>query len=126
MLWYNLRNYMQNIVLNRAYVGRLAPSPTGALHLGNVRTFMVAWLRARAQGGRRRRPRQQGGEQGRGADGRERRFLVPHPSPNHLERSVPYTHPHLGVTVPEYQSIQVSMGVAWMAPTFSMTMPPPT
>lgn len=29
------------------YVGRIAPSPTGALHLGNVRTFMVAWLRAR-------------------------------------------------------------------------------
>lgn len=35
-----------------SYVGRLAPSPTGALHLGNVRTFMVAWLRARSQGGR--------------------------------------------------------------------------
>ena len=34
------------------YVGRLAPSPTGALHLGNVRTFMVAWLRARSLGGR--------------------------------------------------------------------------
>ena len=34
------------------YVGRLAPSPTGALHLGNVRTFMVAWLRARSRGGR--------------------------------------------------------------------------
>ena len=34
------------------YTGRLAPSPTGALHLGNVRTFMVAWLRARSQGGR--------------------------------------------------------------------------
>ena len=34
------------------YVGRLAPSPTGALHLGNARTFMVAWLRARSQGGR--------------------------------------------------------------------------
>ncbi len=33
-------------------VGRLAPSPTGALHLGNVRTFMVAWLRARSQGGK--------------------------------------------------------------------------
>ena len=31
--------------------GRLAPSPTGALHLGNARTFMVAWLRARASGG---------------------------------------------------------------------------
>lgn len=30
----------------------MAPSPTGALHLGNVRTFMIAWLRARAQGGR--------------------------------------------------------------------------
>ena len=34
------------------YVGRLAPSPTGALHLGNVRTFMIAWLRARVRGGR--------------------------------------------------------------------------
>ena len=34
------------------YVGRLAPSPTGALHLGNVRTFMIAWLRARKTGGR--------------------------------------------------------------------------
>ena len=36
----------------KGYVGRLAPSPTGALHLGNVRTFMVAWLRARSRGGR--------------------------------------------------------------------------
>jgi len=34
------------------YVGRLAPSPTGALHLGNVRTFMIAWLRARTSGGK--------------------------------------------------------------------------
>ena len=34
------------------YVGRLAPSPTGALHLGNARTFMIAWLRARASGGK--------------------------------------------------------------------------
>ncbi|MBP5791586.1 MAG: tRNA glutamyl-Q synthetase, partial [Kiritimatiellae bacterium] len=34
------------------YVGRLAPSPTGALHLGNVRTFMIAYLRARLSGGR--------------------------------------------------------------------------
>jgi len=33
-------------------VGRLAPSPTGALHLGNARTFMVAWLKARSAGGR--------------------------------------------------------------------------
>jgi glutamyl-tRNA synthetase len=36
----------------KKYIGRLAPSPTGALHLGNVRTFMIAWLRARSQNGR--------------------------------------------------------------------------
>lgn len=35
-----------------AYVGRLAPSPTGALHLGNARSFLIAWLRARSLGGR--------------------------------------------------------------------------
>ena len=34
------------------YVGRIAPSPTGALHIGNVRTFMIAWLRARSLGGK--------------------------------------------------------------------------
>jgi glutamyl-tRNA synthetase len=34
-----------------SYRGRLAPSPTGALHLGNARTFLVAWLRAREAGG---------------------------------------------------------------------------
>jgi glutamyl-tRNA synthetase len=33
------------------YRGRLAPSPTGALHLGNARTFLVAWLRARQAAG---------------------------------------------------------------------------
>ncbi|MBL8726770.1 MAG: tRNA glutamyl-Q(34) synthetase GluQRS [Planctomycetes bacterium] len=33
------------------YVGRLAPSPTGALHLGNARTFLLAWLAARSRGG---------------------------------------------------------------------------
>ncbi len=33
------------------YVGRLAPSPTGYLHLGNARTFLVTWLRARQAGG---------------------------------------------------------------------------
>lgn len=32
-------------------VGRLAPSPTGALHLGNARTFLLAWLSVRARGG---------------------------------------------------------------------------
>jgi len=30
---------------------RLAPSPTGALHLGNARTFLLTWLHARAAGG---------------------------------------------------------------------------
>lgn len=33
-------------------VGRLAPSPTGALHLGNARSFLLAWLSIRSQGGR--------------------------------------------------------------------------
>jgi glutamyl-tRNA synthetase len=32
-------------------IGRLAPSPTGALHLGNIRTFMIAWLQMRSCGG---------------------------------------------------------------------------
>jgi glutamyl-tRNA synthetase len=31
---------------------RLAPSPTGALHLGNARTFLLNWLLARTQGWR--------------------------------------------------------------------------
>ncbi len=33
-------------------VGRYAPSPTGDLHLGNLRTALVAWLHARLQNGR--------------------------------------------------------------------------
>jgi glutamyl-tRNA synthetase len=32
-------------------VGRLAPSPTGAQHLGNARTFLIAWLFLRSQDG---------------------------------------------------------------------------
>ena len=33
-------------------IGRLAPTPSGSLHLGNARTFLIAWLSARAAGGR--------------------------------------------------------------------------
>jgi len=33
-------------------IGRLAPSPTGRLHLGHARTFLAAWWHARARGGR--------------------------------------------------------------------------
>jgi glutamyl-tRNA synthetase len=38
--------------LSSSYTGRLAPSPTGYLHLGHARTFWVAQQRARAAGGR--------------------------------------------------------------------------
>ncbi|MEW6074572.1 MAG: tRNA glutamyl-Q(34) synthetase GluQRS [Planctomycetota bacterium] len=33
-------------------VGRLAPSPTGLLHLGHARSFLLAWWHSRARGGR--------------------------------------------------------------------------
>ena len=36
----------------RPVVGRLAPSPTGGLHLGHARTFLIAWLAARQAQGR--------------------------------------------------------------------------
>ncbi|MCB9831033.1 MAG: tRNA glutamyl-Q(34) synthetase GluQRS [Planctomycetes bacterium] len=36
----------------RAATGRLAPSPTGVLHLGNARSFLLAWLSIRQRGGR--------------------------------------------------------------------------
>jgi glutamyl/glutaminyl-tRNA synthetase len=37
--------------LPKPYIGRLAPSPTGLLHLGHARTFWTAQERARAAGG---------------------------------------------------------------------------
>jgi glutamyl-tRNA synthetase len=40
------------IKTNPEVVGRLAPSPTGAQHVGNARTYLIAWLSARARGGR--------------------------------------------------------------------------
>lgn len=36
----------------RAPTTRLAPSPTGALHLGNARTFLINWALARSRGWR--------------------------------------------------------------------------
>ncbi len=33
-------------------VGRLAPSPTGLLHVGHARTFLLAWWHVRSRGGR--------------------------------------------------------------------------
>ncbi|PHX67690.1 MAG: tRNA glutamyl-Q(34) synthetase GluQRS [Cyanobium sp. Baikal-G2] len=35
----------------RGYRGRFAPSPTGALHRGNLRTALLSWLHARLRGG---------------------------------------------------------------------------
>ncbi len=43
---------MQTDVLKPQIKGRLAPSPTGALHLGNARTFLIAWLSARSKNGK--------------------------------------------------------------------------
>jgi len=37
---------------SKPVVGRLAPSPTGVLHIGNARSILAAWLSARASGGR--------------------------------------------------------------------------
>lgn len=40
-----------SFILHPSIRARLAPSPTGGLHVGNVRTLMLAWLSARAAGG---------------------------------------------------------------------------
>jgi glutamyl/glutaminyl-tRNA synthetase len=39
-------------LITSPYVGRLAPSPTGLLHLGHARTFWIAYERARDRGGK--------------------------------------------------------------------------
>src|SRR6516164_772966 len=40
------------LAADRVPIGRLAPSPTGAQHVGNARTYLIAWLSARSRGGR--------------------------------------------------------------------------
>lgn len=42
---------MEEIQLNELVRTRFAPSPTGHMHIGNVRTALFAWLFARANGG---------------------------------------------------------------------------
>jgi len=37
--------------VSSAVSGVLSPSPTGTLHLGNLRTALLPWLSARAEGG---------------------------------------------------------------------------
>lgn len=39
------------MVKNVKVIGRFAPSPTGPLHVGNLRTALIAWLSARQSGG---------------------------------------------------------------------------
>jgi glutamyl-tRNA synthetase len=40
-----------SVANNRPPIGRLAPSPTGAQHIGNARTYLLAWLSIRSRGG---------------------------------------------------------------------------
>jgi glutamyl/glutaminyl-tRNA synthetase len=51
-VWYPVCVSTQHATRNTpAYRGRIAPSPTGYLHLGHARTFWVAQERAKANGG---------------------------------------------------------------------------
>lgn len=43
---------MNHEIPERPLVGRLAPSPTGAQHIGNARTYLLAWLSIRSRGGK--------------------------------------------------------------------------
>src|SRR4051794_41262701 len=55
-----------------AHDGRFAPSPTGTLHLGNLRTALLAWLFARSAGARVL-VRMEDLDPGRGREGAARR-----------------------------------------------------
>jgi glutamyl-tRNA synthetase len=43
---------MSTVPQSSTGAGRYAPSPTGELHLGNLRTALLAWLFARSTGRR--------------------------------------------------------------------------
>lgn len=43
---------MNHEIPKRPLVGRLAPSPTGAQHIGNARTYLLAWLSIRSRDGK--------------------------------------------------------------------------
>lgn len=45
-------HFARTVSADAPVVGRFAPSPSGDLHLGNLRTALLAWLMARHAGGR--------------------------------------------------------------------------
>ncbi len=47
----NTHQHQENVQGSSVHRGRLAPSPTGLLHLGNIWSFLWAWLWARSAGG---------------------------------------------------------------------------
>lgn len=46
------RARLERLLADTRPVGRLAPSPTGELHLGHARSFLLAWWSVRSRGGR--------------------------------------------------------------------------
>src|SRR4051812_8137860 len=74
---FRLRSYSASFLAGTAgtMTGRFAPSPTGDLHLGNLRTALLAWLFARSSG-RRFLMRMEDLDRGRVREGVEERQLA--------------------------------------------------